>query len=135
MKFIEEASMLHDIGIFKTYAPQIGCNGEYPYIYHGYLGGQILKNKGFERHALVCERHPGTGISAKAIKDNKLDLPAQDMIPVTIEEQIVSYADKFFSKDPESSHKEKTVEEILTTLSKYGTDQVINFKSWLKSFH
>ena len=38
LKFIEEAAMLHDIGIFKCDAPDIDCHGDAPYICHGYLG-------------------------------------------------------------------------------------------------
>ena len=38
VKFLEEAAMLHDIGIFKTKSPAIACEGSYPYICHGYLG-------------------------------------------------------------------------------------------------
>ena len=38
LQFIEEASMLHDMGIILTNAPDIGCHGKHPYICHGYLG-------------------------------------------------------------------------------------------------
>ena len=56
ISFIKEAAMLHDIGIFLTNAPDIGCFGEYPYICHGYLGADLLRKEGLPRHALVCER-------------------------------------------------------------------------------
>ena len=46
IKFLEEASMLHDIGIFMTSAPHIYCRGEYPYICHGYLGNDLLQREG-----------------------------------------------------------------------------------------
>ena len=36
-RFIEEAAMLHDIGIFQTDAPGIHCFGSQPYICHGRL--------------------------------------------------------------------------------------------------
>src|SRR3990167_4819755 len=63
LKFIEEAAMLHDIGIFMTHAPEIECFGKKPYICHGYLGRELLEKEGFPKHALVCERHVGVGIS------------------------------------------------------------------------
>ena len=44
--FIQEAAMLHDIGIFLTKAPDIGCFGEHPYICHGYLGADLLRTEG-----------------------------------------------------------------------------------------
>ena len=37
-QFLEEAAMLHDIGIFMTDADGICCFGSYSYICHGYLG-------------------------------------------------------------------------------------------------
>ncbi len=39
--FVEEAAMLHDIGIFTTDAPGIHCNGKDPYIRHGINGAEI----------------------------------------------------------------------------------------------
>ena len=134
MHFIEEAAMLHDIGIFLTDAPQIGCNGEHPYIYHGYLGGEILRKKGFDKHARVCESHPGTGISAKAIIDHRLNLPKKDMIPATVEEQIICFADKFYSKTACPLSKEISIQNIIETLGTYGGDQVATFNSWMKRF-
>lgn len=134
LQFIEEAAMLHDIGIFLTNAPQIGCHGDVPYIYHGYLGGKILKSKGLERHARVCECHPGTGISIDAIKKHHLDLPERDMLPVTIEEKIICFADKFYSKKPNSLSKEISIEKIIHTLNSYGKEQAPTFESWIELF-
>ena len=57
--FVKEAALLHDIGIFQTNAPTIQCFGSHPYIAHGYLGAEILREEGFPQHALVCERHTG----------------------------------------------------------------------------
>ena len=96
--FIQEAAMLHDIGIFLTKAPDIGCFGEHPYICHGYLGADLLREEGLPRHALVCERHTGAGISLEMIKENHLPLPQRDMLPVTLEEKLIAFADKFYSK-------------------------------------
>lgn len=58
-QFLEEAAMLHDIGIFMTDADGICCFGSYSYICHGYLGADLMRKEGFPRHALVCERHTG----------------------------------------------------------------------------
>ena len=88
MDFIEKASMLHDIGIFKTSSPKIGCNGQYPYVCHGYLGRELLDGlklpQGF---GLVCERHTGAGITLDNIIEAKLPLPHRQMVPVTLEEK------------------------------------------------
>jgi uncharacterized protein len=57
LEFIEAAAMLHDIGIFLSHTPQFGCFGKHPYICHGILGSELLKEKGHSKLALVCERH------------------------------------------------------------------------------
>lgn len=130
--FIAEAAMLHDIGIFLTSAPSIQCIGEKPYICHGYLGRELLDKEGFPRHGLVCERHTGTGLSLKDIQQQSLPLPWRDMRPVSIEEQIICFADKFFSKS--GNQKEKSIEKIIKGLSKYGTESVERFTAWCSIF-
>ena len=98
-EFLEEAAMLHDIGIFRCNAPSIQCFGTEPYICHGYIGGQILRDEGLVRHALVCERHTGTGLTREQIERQKLPLPLdRSYEPDVMEEQVVCYADKFYSK-------------------------------------
>ena len=57
IEFLEEAAMLHDLGIFLTNAPGIQCFGTEPYICHGSIGAEILRKEGWPCHALVCERH------------------------------------------------------------------------------
>jgi len=80
--FIKEASLLHDIGIFMTDAPSIGCYGKLPYICHGYLGHDLLAGEGLPVHSLVCERHTGTGLTVGDIIRQGLPLPHPQMIPV-----------------------------------------------------
>ena len=134
LKFIEEAAMLHDIGIFLTNTPQLGCHGTQPYILHGYLGGKILKKHNLPKHALVCERHVGVGLSKDDIKSQGLDLPFRDMLPVSLEEQIICYADKFFSKSNGAKNKAKSLDQIINSLEPYGKDKVERFKAWVKLF-
>ena len=134
LEFIEAAAMLHDIGIFLTRTPQFGCFGKYPYICHGTLGGELLKEKGQAELALVCERHVGVGISKEDIQRHNLPLPNRDMIPVSIEEQIVCYADKFFSKNGNGQSAEKPVSKILKKLSRRGPEKVRRFESWARLF-
>ena len=75
VQFLEEAAMLHDIGIFRCNAPSICCNGTEPYIRHGVIGGEILRQEGFPRHARVAERHTGTGLTLQQIERQQLPLP------------------------------------------------------------
>ena len=132
--FIEEAAMLHDIGILFTNEPEIGCYGDKPYVCHGYLGREILEKEGFPKHALICERHIGVGISRKDIEEKNLPLPKREMAPVSIEEQIICYADKFFSKDSEFLFKEKSTKRIREYISGFGEDKIKRFDEWVKIF-
>lgn len=128
IKFVEEAAMLHDIGIVKTFAPDIGCFGNLPYICHGYLGHDILFAEGYIEHALVCERHTGTGLSKHDIIVSNLPLPHREMQPVSQEEIIICYADKFYSKG--DIYEELSVDKIIKNLSRYGDDKVDLFLTW-----
>ena len=118
VQFLEEAAMLHDIGIFQCDAPSIHCHGTEPYIKHGPIGGDLLRMEGFPRHARVAERHTGTGLAGYE--------------PETLEEQIVCYADKFYSKsNPEHV---RTVAEAAQSLEKFGHEGVLKFLSWAARF-
>jgi uncharacterized protein len=126
--------MLHDIGIFLTYEPKIGCHGDKPYICHGYLGREILEREGLPLHALVCERHIGVGISLIEINKKKLPIPKRDMIPVSLEEKIVCFADKFFSKDTGFLLREKTIEKVRKNIAQYGDEKLRQFDEWIEFF-
>ena len=132
LPFAREAALLHDVGIFLTDAPGIECRGDKPYACHGYLGAELLRAEGFPRHALVCERHTGAGISAEMIRVQQLPLPERDMIPVSIEEQLVCFADKFFSKTRPG--KEKSAEEARASVAPFGRESVERLEKWFLLF-
>lgn len=134
MKFIEESAMLHDIGMFMTKAPMLGCHGDKPYICHGVIGAGILREEGLDRHAHVCERHVGVGLSAEDIIKKGFPLPPRDMLPVSIEEIIVCYADKFFSKNNGEPVIEKPLDEVRESIRKYGPRQLRTFDGWVEMF-
>ncbi len=91
---VEIGSLLHDIGRSKTHTVQ-----------HAFLGSQIVASFNFSESLIkIVERHIGSGIpSEEAVK---LGLPNRDFIPQTLEEKIVSYADKLISGNREMSFKE-----------------------------
>ncbi len=132
--FIEEASMLHDIGIFLTFSPKIGCFGEKPYVCHGYLGRELIEKEGLPKHALVCERHVGTGFSVEDIIRRGLPIPHRDMRPVSIEEEIICFADKFYSKS-KGAGQEKKLKKVIKSLAKHGEENVERFEYWMKKFN
>ncbi|WP_329904986.1 HD domain-containing protein [Porphyromonas pogonae] len=131
-QFIAEAAMLHDIGMFLTDAPGIDCHGTEPYIRHGYLGAELLRHEGMAQHAKVCERHTGSGLTKKMIKDRKIDLPEGIYTPQSIEEKIICYADKFYSKS--NLEKVKTADKIRISMKKYGDEAVRRFEELDKMF-
>ena len=122
-EFLEAAAMLHDIGICRCDASGIYCHGTEPYIRHGQIGGEMIRAATLPREcreaiARVCERHTGTG------------LPGFE--PETLEEQIICYADKFYSKS--TPDHEKTVEEACRSLRKFGEEGVVKFREWVEKF-
>lgn len=131
-QFVEEAAMLHDIGIRWCDAQGIFCKGEAPYLCHGLIGGRVLREEGFPRHARVCERHTGAGLTRQQIEERQLPLPLADYLPETLEEQLICYADKFYSK----SHPERllTAEQTAKSLEKFGLDGVERFLRWHSLF-
>lgn len=132
LKLIAEAAMLHDIGIIKTSAARIGCNGKLPYICHGIEGRKMVAHHGLTLHAMVCERHVGVGITIKDIQTQRLPLPIREMVPVTLEETIICYADKFFSKT--NGSREKSIDAVIAQLRPYGPDKVRRFEKWRHCF-
>ena len=109
--FLYEAAMLHDIGIFLTDAAGIHCFGDKPYICHGYLGA---------------------GLSLEGIFAQDLPVPHREMVPVSLEEQAICFADKFYSKT--HLEKEKSVEKARKSLERYGEEGVRRFDNWCEQF-
>lgn len=130
--FLYEAAMLHDIGIFLTNATAIYCFGTEPYICHGYLGAELVHRAGFSRHALVCERHTGAGLSLKEIIEQKLPIPHREMAPLSLEEQVICFADKFFSKT--HLDREKSVNAARKSIARYGEEGLLRFNRWCELF-
>lgn len=131
-QFVLEAAMLHDIGIMRCHAPSIECFGTEPYIRHGIMGAEMLRSLGLPRHARVCERHTGAGLTLSDIESQDLPLPHRDFMPETLEEQLICYADKFYSKS--KLDREKTYEQAERSLAKFGGDGVERFRHWKELF-
>lgn len=142
---MERGALLHDVGILRCDAPGILCFGTEPYVCHGHLGAEMLRSLAgqtvdsvvlthelLEPLARFCERHTGTGLSRQQIVSRQLPLPPQDFLPETLEEQVVCYADKFYSKShPE---RERTVEQAALSLGKFGEDVYHKFLRWADRF-
>ena len=126
LDFVVEAALLHDIGIIRCNAPDICCEGTLPYICHGVEGRRMLEECGLPRHALVCERHTGAGLTVEDIISQNLPLPHRDMTPQTLEERLICYADKFYSKSGDI-RAEKPLDKVIRSMERHGPDTLARF--------
>lgn len=86
-ELVTAGALLHDIGRAVTHD-----------VSHGVIGGQILRRRNLdERLARIVERHVGGGISSEEAV--KLKLGSMSLVPETLEEKIVCYADKLVDRD------------------------------------
>jgi uncharacterized protein len=74
----------------------------------------------------------GVGITIRDIQTHRLPIPVRDMVPVTLEEKIICYADKFFSKT--NGNREKSIDAVIAQLMSYGPDKVRRFEQWHRCF-
>ena len=127
LQTVEEAAMLHDIGIFLTDAPGIHCHGTAPYIAHGYLGADLLRREHFsEDVARVAERHTGSGLTAGEIAAQHLPLPAdRSYMPDTQLERLICYADKFYSKSGDMERK--SIDRVRASMARISADTLRRF--------
>lgn len=133
-QLVQHMALLHDIGIVFTNAPDIGCKGIHPYIMHGFLGRELLEREGYEHLAAICERHVGVGFTLEEIIKKDLPLPHREMLPLSIEEQVVCFADKFFSKSADDLTKPKSLEKIRKGFAKHGPDKLARFEALVEKF-
>ncbi len=131
-KFIEEAALLHDIGIGKVSMDKDNSQNKPPYIQHGLLGEEILQNLGYPLHAAVCRNHIGVGLTQEIILRNKLPLPAEDMCPSTLSEKIITYADLFFSKS--NIYYKRSFPEVEAKIRSYAQEQLEKLRELHKQF-
>jgi uncharacterized protein len=82
VELVEIGALLHDLGRSKTHT-----------VNHVVAGVEICKAAGLPEPILgIIKRHVGGGITKTEAKE--LGWPEDNYIPVTLEEKIVSYADK-----------------------------------------
>jgi len=133
-RFVAEAALLHDIGVCRIQAPRLGLECGFPYIMHGIIGREILELEGLPRHAMVCERHIGVGLTVEDIVRQGLPLPQRDMSPVSIAERIVCFADLFYSKSPGRITQQKSPEQVRGKLAGFGAEKVLVFDGWMECY-
>lgn len=131
-------ALLHDIAICKCHAPDIYCCGEEHYLRHGLLGGELLRAYGrengldLEKYARVCEHHTGSGLTREDILAQSLPLPPEDLLPGSLLEELICYADKFFSKSGDG--EEKSLEKVRKSLARHGEKSLERFERLHQKF-
>jgi uncharacterized protein len=81
-ELVEIGALLHDVGRSKTHT-----------VHHAVVGAEIAESAGLPEPVIsIIKRHVGGGITTSEAK--KLGWPKDVYVPVTLEEKIVSYADK-----------------------------------------
>ena len=137
-ELVSAGALLHDVGILQCHAPSILCEGTRPYIAHGVIGAEMLRDYGrshgldMEPFARICERHTGAGITAEDVRIQGLPLPERDYLPETPEEKLVCLADKFFSKSGDM--QEKPFDRVRRSLEKFGPDTLDRFDALCRLF-
>lgn len=133
LEMVEAAAMLHDVGIFLTDAPAIGCEGKERYITHGVLGAELLRREGMpEEVARVAETHTGSGMTAGDVEMLRLPIPVADYLPQSLVEKLVCYADKFYSKN--RSMERKSFQQARASIARHGGDSLARFDAMARMF-
>jgi uncharacterized protein len=82
LELVKVGALLHDIGRSKTHS-----------VHHAVIGAEIARSVSLPEPVIsIIKRHVGGGITASEAK--KLGWPKDIYVPQTLEEKIVSYADK-----------------------------------------
>ncbi|GGR27378.1 HD domain-containing protein [Streptomyces roseolus] len=97
-ELVRAGCLLHDIGVYRLYDSAGRIDGA-SYVTHGVLGHRLLAEEGLpETLCRFCSCHTGVGLTQEDVLTQGLPIPPADYVPVTPEERMVMYADKFHSK-------------------------------------
>ena len=101
LDLVRIGALLHDIGRSKTHS-----------VHHPIVGAEIAKSFGLPEEIIrIIKRHLGGGLTAEEALE--LGWPNEDYLPKTIEEKIVTYADKLIDGE-----KIVSIEETIKKLSR-----------------
>jgi uncharacterized protein len=110
-------TMLHDIGRSRSHG-----------LDHGIIGGKLLKEEGLpEELVSIVETHVFAGISKE--ETSEFSLPFRDLLPRTLEEKVVAYADNI-SKENEVL----TTDQVIKRYSRY-LDEVHPILQRVRALH
>ena len=108
---VEIGALLHDIGRSKTHT-----------VHHAVVGAEIVKSAGLPDSVVsIIKRHVGGGIIASEAE--KLGWQKDIYFPITLEEKVVSYADKLI-ENGKRAPIEVTVEKLSGELKYEAAERV-----------
>jgi uncharacterized protein len=111
LKLVEIGALLHDVGRSRTHS-----------VHHAVRGAEIAESLGLPRPLVsIIKRHVGGGIASTEAK--RLGWPKDIYVPQTLEEKIVSYADKLI----EGSRRvpiERTIENFSEMLPPSALERI-----------
>jgi len=111
LALVEVGALLHDIGRSKTHT-----------VHHAVVGADIAKSAGLSDSVVsIIKRHVGGGITASEAE--KLGWPEDVYVPVTLEEKIVSYADKLI-ENSKRAPIDITIEKLSKELKYEAAERV-----------
>lgn len=124
---VRAGCLLHDIGVYRLYDSAGRIDGA-SYVTHGVLGHRLLAEEGLpETLCRFCSCHTGVGLTQEDVLAQGLPIPPADYVPVTPEEWMVMYADKFHSKStPPRFVSPDTFE---TRIARFGPEKVTVFQA------
>jgi uncharacterized protein len=110
-ELVEIGALLHDIGRSKTHT-----------VHHAVVGAELAKSAGIPESVIsIIKRHIGGGITISEAK--KLGWPKDVYVPITLEEKIVSYADKLVEVSKRVS-VERTIRKLDRELKPEAAERV-----------
>jgi len=131
-KLIEIGALIHDIGFYDYFDDDYKIKGDY--VSHGKKGYEVLIKEGLsQKRARFALTHVGVGV--------------EEDIPISLEEEIVCYADNFHSKGhPGFNTFEETMEELVKINpdngvilkrfgQKFGIPELEELKNKYKKWH
>ncbi|HIE18516.1 TPA: TIGR00295 family protein [Candidatus Bathyarchaeota archaeon] len=101
LDLVRVGALLHDIGRSKTHS-----------VHHPIVGAEIAQSFNLPEPIIrIIKRHLGGGLTAE--EASELGWPVEDYLPETIEEKIVTYADKLIAGE-----RTVLIQETIKKLSK-----------------
>ena len=85
---------------------------------------------GIRRSNHDCDRYR---LTKEQILAAGWNMPVRDFVPDTIEEQLICFADKFYSKT-KFLHQARTLEQVVESMAKISPQAVEKVKEWAKMF-